>query len=244
MGRRTLLLIAAFLIAALGTAGVYLYVNGVDQRAKADNSVVQVLVATAPIAAGTTAGQAERDRHLALRDYLRSSVEGFEFRRDTVGITDQVALAPIAAGQPILTTQFGAAGQKVDPLIPTGKLALSLNMTAAQRVAAFLDPGDKVTVFVTTGDGRTSGSVTRVLLPSVQVLGIGRRTALPTSDPSAPAQADDGVDSSLLTLAVDQTEAQKLVFAQLNGKLAFGLIGDTRSDPTNAGVDAGSLFQP
>jgi pilus assembly protein CpaB len=46
MGRRTMLLVAAFVVAALGTTLVFLYVNGVNDRAVADQKQVRVLVAT------------------------------------------------------------------------------------------------------------------------------------------------------------------------------------------------------
>ena len=45
MGRRTLLLIASILVAALGTALIWLYVQGADSRAEATTTQVEVVVA-------------------------------------------------------------------------------------------------------------------------------------------------------------------------------------------------------
>ncbi len=54
MGRRTLLLIASILVAALGTALIWLYVQGADTRAQADTSLVQVWVASKAASPGGT----------------------------------------------------------------------------------------------------------------------------------------------------------------------------------------------
>ena len=54
MGRRTVLLIAALVVAALGTALVWMYANRADERAQADAAPVEVLVATSDIGAGTS----------------------------------------------------------------------------------------------------------------------------------------------------------------------------------------------
>ena len=239
MGRRTLLLIAAFLVAALGTAGVYLYVNGVDQRAKADNSVAQVLVATRDIPAGLPAEEA--DQYLALRDYLKSSVADGGYRGNLDGLENQVTLVPIAAGQPIFSSQFGAPGTKTTLTIPAGSLAVSVVLDVGPRVAAFLAADSKVTVFVNTDTKGGSGvDQTRVLIPSVTVLAVGRSTVVPNSEAAAGSATE--VASDLITLAVNQKEALQIMFAQEHGKLSFGLLGATPVDATVDGVTAESLF--
>ena len=75
-GRRTALLIAALVVAALGTTGVFFYVNGVDRRAEAGVRVDDVLVATAPIAPGTTAQAAQEAGGMELRPFLHKSLVG------------------------------------------------------------------------------------------------------------------------------------------------------------------------
>ena len=54
MGRRTILIVSAVLLAAFGTLLVYLYVRGADNRADAGRTTQNVLVATTTIEAGTT----------------------------------------------------------------------------------------------------------------------------------------------------------------------------------------------
>ena len=54
MNRRRILLIAAVVVALVGTALVFLYVRGSDARANERFDTVDVLRAVAPIAAGET----------------------------------------------------------------------------------------------------------------------------------------------------------------------------------------------
>ena len=59
MGRRTVLLIVAALIAVLGTGMVFLYVRSADNRAEANQQPVQVLKAVAQIEPGETLADAQ-----------------------------------------------------------------------------------------------------------------------------------------------------------------------------------------
>ena len=57
MGRRTVLLVAAILVAALGAGLVMLYVHNVNQNVKATNAPQQILVAKKLIPAGCMANR-------------------------------------------------------------------------------------------------------------------------------------------------------------------------------------------
>lgn len=239
MGRRTLLLVAALIVAALGTTGVFLYVDGVDRRASADYRQVNVLVATTTIAVGTTAKQAMDAGALDLRPFLNRSLKGLPALSDISTVSDQVALAPIAAGSPILTTQFGAPGQSSALPIPEGELAVSIDMDDPGRVAGFVGPGSLVVVFF-TAQGNGGQEATRVLLPEVRVIAAGQTTlAAPTSS----AGGDEGLPRTLLTVAVDQEQAQKIVYAAGHGRMTLGLLTDKSQIDTNeAGTTAANLF--
>ncbi len=56
MGRRTVLLVAAVLVAAIGAGLVLIYVHDVNQKVKAREAPEQILVAKKIIPAGTTRG--------------------------------------------------------------------------------------------------------------------------------------------------------------------------------------------
>jgi pilus assembly protein CpaB len=239
MGRRTLLLIAALVVAALGTTGVFLYVNGVDKRAAADLALVQVLVATAPIPAGTTAKQAKDEGALDLRRFLAESVSGLGALSDISSIANKVALAPIAPGEAILAGNFGSASDSGNLPIPPGQIAIGVSADATARVSGFVDAGSDVAIFFTE-NGTNGQATTRVLLPSVQVIASGSTTlATKPADTGQPTQQE----STQLTLAVDQTEAQKIVYAQGHGTLTFALLtNSSKVNPSGPGTTAQNLF--
>ncbi len=243
MGRRTLLLLAALVVAALGTTGIYLYVNGVDDRAEADYKIVKVLVATSTIPVGTSGQSIQDGVAVELRSYLGKSVANLPALSDLASVLDQVTIAPIPAGSPVLSTQFGAPGDSTSlPILP-GDLAISLEMDNVGRVAGFVGAGSKVVLFITTTPetGQNSGQeVTRVLLPEVDVIAAGQTTQTPAQDGTETEQ----LPRTLLTVSVDQADAQKILYASGHGKLTFGLLNDkseiTKADP---GANAGNLFE-
>lgn len=240
MGRRTLLLLAALVVAALGTTGVFLYVDGVNERAERDYALVEVLVATAPIEAGTTARAARDSGALDLRPFLRRSLADLPALSDIEGIADMVALAPIAVGEPILETQFGESGESTSLPLPEGKLAVSVQLADPARVAGFVGPGSEVAVFLTTGEDGTD--TTRVLLPRVSVIAAGTTTASAGTQAAGTAPTEV-LPNALLTLAVDQREAQKVVYASTHGEMYFGLL-DNNSEVSSSddGITAENLF--
>lgn len=242
MGRRTLLLLAALVVAALGTTGVFLYVNGIAQRAEADYDLVEILVATAPIEAGTTAQGAQDLGALELRPFLSKSLAGLPALSDISGVAEKVAVAPIAAGEPILETQFGNSGASSTLPIPDGKLALSVQLGDPARVAGFVGAGSEVAIFMSTASANRAGDTTRLLLPKVSVIAAGSTTVIAAAADDAGG-AGEAIPKTLLTLALDQREAQKVVFATQNGQLYFALLGgDAELSTADPGVTAENLF--
>jgi len=239
MGRRTLLLLAALVLAALGTTGVFLYVNSVDERAAEGNQVVSVLVATEAIPPGTTVRQASEEGFLDQREFLRRSLAGLDTRSSITGMEDQEALATIAEGQPIQPSQFGPPGQSNQPSLAEGDLAVSVELDDPARVAALVGAGSRVAVFVTGVDGGGQSS-TRLLLEDVTVIAAGATTVDAGAE---PAGEGDELTKALLTLAVDQVEAQKIIYASQNGQLHLGLLGgDSTVNISENGTDAANLF--
>jgi pilus assembly protein CpaB len=247
MGRRTLLLIAALVVAALGTTGVFLYVNGVNDRASAKYQLVHILVATQPISAGTTAQAASNASAIDTKEYLKDSVDGLPVMSSISAIADQVALGTIQPGEPILATQFGQLTDTSALNVPDGKAAISVQLGDPQRVAGFVSPGSEVAIFLSLTDttGPNSGQpATRPLLSPVQVIAVGSTTLVPTTTGTGATQQTEQVAKTLLTLALDQTELQKIVYAQGNGSgLYFALLGKgTKINLNDPGITAKNLF--
>lgn len=228
MGRRTILLTVAIVVAALGTALVFLYVRSADDRALEGQQQVQVLFATQEIPVGQTAQDAANNGSLVLRAVAQNSVaEGA--LSDIDPISDQVALTTIFPGQQIVSAAFGdTAGLTAIP-IPQDKMALSLQLGDPERVAGFLGAGSEVAVFATLEDpkasGTGSGQQTQLLVPRVQVITVGNvQPVQQTTTDENGQQNTEEIPRAIVTLAVDQEQAQRLIYATQNGTLYFSLL--------------------
>jgi pilus assembly protein CpaB len=236
MDRRRLLLILAVFVAIMGTALVFLYVQGADKRAGDQFDNVSVLKATQDIAAGEPYDQALADGKIASADVPRNQLNT-GYQTTTTALKGQVASVPVFAGQQIISSQFGTSVEAPSsslPGIPDGMMAISVNLTDPDRVAGNIQNGSQVAIFVTgtlqqsttAAAGGTAAQSTRLLLPKVMVLNVGS----PQPPTTSTTTADDGTQTTeqlpktLLTLAVTQKEAQKVILASKALALTFGLL--------------------
>lgn len=236
MGRRTILLTVAAVIAALGATMVFLYVRGADARAQEGQAARQVLKAVAQIAPGESLAQAQAAGKLELGTAPQSQLlEGAV--DSTAGMEDEVALQTIYPNEQIVTTKFGSLGEQSALTIPDGDIAISVNLSDTGRVAGFISPGSKVAVFLNNADG------SRLLLPEVLVIAVGDTTVVSsTTTTSGGAQTTEQFPRTLFTLAVNQQQAQKLQFGATIGELAFGLLNENSKVFPGPGTNQQNLF--
>lgn len=238
MSRRIALLVAAVLIAVLGATGVFLYVRNLERATEADQELFEVLIATQSIEAGQTAAEAEAAGSLELVRIPGDAV-GTGALSSIDSIRDEQALSQIYEGEQILEQKFGALGSSVAIGIPEGKLALSVQLSDPARVAGFVAPGSEVAVFFTGappaglespegGGDRGNATATTLLLPRVEVIGTGQTTSVArTTTNDSGTQTTEQIPLAILTLALDQEEAQQVVQAQAQGTLYLGLLTET-----------------
>lgn len=243
MERRRILVVAAALVAVLGVVLVLLYVRGSDNRAKAQYDFTRVLVATQTIAQGETFGDAVKAGKLDLEDVVSSDKIAGAITSVTAIDSNEVAESAIYPGEQVLGARFGtlSTSNTATPTlqIPDGDVAITVSLTDPGRVAGFVEPGSSVALFVTSssttsgGSVNVKGSVSRVLLPKVLVLGVGSTapttSTSSTSTTTAPAQT---LPNTLLTLAVNQKEAEQILLATAGSSgtsytLSMGLLNST-----------------
>ena len=250
MSRRSILLTVALIVAALGTTMIVLYVNSIDARAAQGQEQVKVLTATEVIDAGETVAKAQAAGKLEKTDVVREDmVEGA--LTSTTSIEDQVSLGTIYPGEQIISSKFGAPGSADTLSIPDDKLAISVELTDPARVAGFVNPGSEVAIFVSAdpflikpdGSKRELPPYTRLLLPKVQVIGVGTTTV--TSKTVTTDEGDkttEQVPRTILTVAVDQEQAEKVIYGQRNGELSFALLSDKSNVQDKAGITAADVM--
>ena len=148
MGRRTILMLVAILVAALGSTLVFLYVQGINDRAIADQEPVEVLTAKDDIAAGESIDDALAAGKLELTEVPKVNILPGALTT-TEGLKGQLALTPIFAGEQIVPAKFGATAQPADADHPQGRTSRSrCEFNDPDRVAGFVQPGSKVAIFV------------------------------------------------------------------------------------------------
>jgi len=265
MSRRVLLIASTLLLAVVGTGAVLVYVGRADARALAGKQAVTVLVAAKKVAAGTSAGDADRDGLLRPEVMPAETVPADAVTDIGGDLSGQVASGDIQPGQLLLRAMFVARQERTGGLALTeGKIAVSVAVAGAQRVAGYVQPGSKVAVFdtfnVMEGQGRTPAGdglqkahsynqATRLVLPSVEVVAVGQQVATTgdgSAKPSGGLAANNSTgavgDTVLVTVAVDQGQAEKLIHAAQTGALYLALVTDTSKTAPGEGVDNRTVF--
>lgn len=243
MGRRTILLIVAAVIALLGSGMVFLYVQGADDRATEKQAPVEVLKAVAQIEPGESLAQAQAAGKLELTDV--PSVQLLDGAMNSIGENGaQVALTRVFPNEQITASKFGSPGEQDALSMPDGQFAISVNLSDTGRVAGFVSPGSRVAIFLNGPVGPNGEDGTRLLLPDVKVIAVGATTVTTaTTTSEGGAQTTEQLPRTLFTLAVDQDKAQKILYAATHGELSFGLLNDKSKVAPGPGVTQANLFR-
>ncbi len=243
MGRRTILLVVAAMVAVLGSGLVFAYVKGADARAMQGQAPVEVLKAVAQIEPGETLEQAQAAGKLELQPVPSEQV--LDGALSTVGeLGGEVALARLYPNEQITGAKFGSSGDADVLTMPDGMIAISVTLSDTGRVAGFVTPGTEVALFVNGSVGRDGEEVARLLLPSVQVVAVAQTTVTTaTTTTGEGTQTTEELPKTLFTLAVSQADAERVLFASTHGDLSFGLRNQSSKVEPGPGVTEANLFE-
>lgn len=254
MGRRTTLMLVAILVAALGSTLVFLYVQGINDRAIADQEPVEVLTAKVDIAAGESIDDAVASGKLELTEIPKANMLPGALNK-TTALEGQLALAPIFAGEQIVAGKFGATSVNNALTIPKEMIAISVEFSDPDRVAGFVAPGSKVAIFVCVQKAKESKAEeeasaglackgVRMLLSDVEVIGAGTTTLLSTTTTDETGvQTTEEIPKTILTVALSQSDAEKVILAKRNGELTLGLMTDESQVGQSAGTYYDTIFK-
>lgn len=238
MTRRVFAIAVAIALATFGTVGGLALV--LTAEARAENRIsnpITVAVAAVDIPVGTTGAQLRSGGMVRLVKMPKDSVPDDVVTALSPELDTLVITSNIAKGQVLLEAQFGSRASVTSGLaLPPGKMAVTVETGAPEQVAGYVQAGSQVAIFVTylvvqTNGEQTSIERTRVLLPRVDVLAVGSRGQRTGST------AESGSGSLLLTVAVTQEEAERLIEALSHGTLYLGLLSDSVDVTPGPGVD-------
>jgi pilus assembly protein CpaB len=233
MKRRIIAAVAAVLLAAVGAVAVFAYVNRADNRAMAGMEPTQVLVVKEPIIKGTPADQLT-DKQVGTKELPQTAVvPGAVSNLDQ--LSGLVATADLQPGEQVIAPRFAAAETLTNAQsapVPKGLQELSLQLDSQRVLGANLVPGDTVGVFLTVGQKPTREThlvAGKVLVSRVQ----GGLPPVPADDTSTDQAAPlPETTSVMVTVAVTAAQAEKIVYASLDGDVWLSL--ETKDDNENA----------
>lgn len=254
-------MVAAILLAAVGTWILVEYVSNADDRAREGQELVEVLVVETAIPAGTPVVEAERSvtTKQVPRDLLANgALADLGAVRGLVTAVDLLPNEQVVASRFVDAAELEEAARSVE--VPDGLLELTVQLTAERSVGGSLRPGDRVAVLSSfdpfTLDAvepedeedlnsfiNSEESTETITLTTPNSTGITVHKALVTrvqvgqAPPANEAQSTADVAPSgglLVSLAVAPGDAEQVVFTAEFGAiwLARETEGAPEEDPT------------
>lgn len=222
--RRVLAIVAAVLLTVFGVVVIIAYVNAAEEQAQERAGLDPILVAGEEIPAGTPAAD------LAGR-VATTEVPGAFVPDDAVTNVDdlgrQVTVERILEGEPIVARQFGERrGPGPGPgQLDEGREVITLTLEAQRALGGDVAAGDLVGVIAalddTGGDGETPLGETDAGGQGCGETGmvLARVEVTDVSGAADPDTGEAGGNAVTVSLDVDQTDAERLVFAAEYGSI-------------------------
>lgn len=230
----------AAVLAVVGAGAVLTYVRQANQRALAGLKPESVLEAKAGIPAGTSLADALKSGWLETVQVPQGTLSAVPVRSVTPANKFLVVTAAVPSGQLLLQQMLGTTTSYVASggiSIPRGLEAVSIQICLSQAVAGYVTAGSYVSVFDTypvntpknkgslnvqqtcdvSHQIQASGTIgTRIVLPRALVLSVGQSLASQGTSAGIGVAANSSAASSqgavMVTLAVNQNDAERLIF--------------------------------
>jgi pilus assembly protein CpaB len=232
-------MIAALLLAAVGTFTIVAYVHGANKRALDGQQVIDVLVVQKTIPAGTPADA------LGKSVALESVVKKVEAEGAVTNIKDlkgRVASATLVPGEQLVQARFTnasafrASGAGVS--VPAGLLESTIALDPERALGGLVTPGAHVAVTASFGAKDNSPAATHIILHQVLVTNVQLTQAsdskalssasTTSASGSGPKDGNAPAGRLFVTLALDAASSERVIFAAEQGTLWLS------SEPTGA----------
>lgn len=237
MRSKILILVVAIVLGLTAAVLSARYIDSARSKVEEQEQPVEVLIAQQDLPAGMSAAELADEKYLKLETVPRRYVSDGAISSASA-IEGKVLTVPLAKGEQVTRARFSlpeTAGLAF--AVPEDFVAISLPNSVDRGVGGLIKPGDTVVVYATFEPGSgVEEARTRLILRKARVLAVGKTTT------DAPEIAsDDTVDSTsdgmlasgrpgaevppTITLALSPADAEKLVFAQEEGRVWLALLG-------------------
>jgi pilus assembly protein CpaB len=203
MPRRLIAAIAAVLLAVFGAVVIISYVRGADSRAQAGEELVDVLVVSSEVAAGTPVGDLAGSVTV---ERVPERLRAVDAVSDLSALDGQVATAALVPGDQVVTARFAqpaALAPEGTVLAPEGTVEVSMALDAQRAVGGVLRAGDKVGVQLTNQEQAGSGVNAYSVFAVFNDVLVTRVVD--------PGDAADPGATYLVTLAVPPLDAERIL---------------------------------
>lgn len=229
MKPRFVIIVVAVILGVVATLGVNGYLAGIKKQAVEEQKTVKVWVAASDIPKGTSIEDIQEEKFAELKNIPQRYVAS-QAMSSIRNIEGQVLSVDISVGEQLTVGKFkhpSEAGLSFS--VPKDFIAVSIPYDEIKGVAGMVKPGDLLTVFSTFNPGPDGEDATKILLQKVQVIAVGATVGAEKTREkertvgAAEASPSETQDQKTVTLALKPAEAEKVVFAQENGKIWLGL---------------------
>lgn len=212
---------AAVVLAVVGALLIVSYAQGADQRAVRNLDPVPVLVVETAIPAGTPVESLSDSlavEHLPAAAVAESALSSLD------GSAGKVTAVDLIPGEQLVTERLVAAEDREVPGgvdVPAGLQELTIELDPMRVVGGRLNPGDHVGIFMSFENGADKANpedaTSQLTVRKVLVTGIQRAPQVADGEQTADSTIPTG--TLMLTLAVNDVDAGKIVFASEFGRL-------------------------
>lgn len=230
---RTLIVVAvAVLVASVSSYSIYRAISRIPSR-NVEIATSHAVVATKPLGIGT---RVTKDMVKLVDWPAKTPLQGgFDTIDDVV---DRGLISPVVENEPIIESKLAAreAGAGLPPSIPPGMRAMSVKVNEVIGVAGFATPGTRVDLLVIVK--QKDDSMSRLVVENVQVLTAGTRY-----DQENTSKDAKPIPSTVVTLLVTPTDAERIALAQNEGQIMLALRNPMDTIPADTkGVRTAGLF--
>ncbi len=212
---------AAVALALVGALLIIFYANGADQRALASTEPVDVLVVKTAIPAGTPVNDMAASlviEQVPAAGKSASALSSLDNKANTVSAVDLVP------GEQLLEERLVAPEEVKEEgtiAVPAGLQEVSFQLEPQRVVGGRINVGDHVGISLNFENGaykaKAEDATTQLTLRKVLVTGVQGAASAKTAEGEENTALPEG--SLMLTVAVSDIDAGKIIFTSINGSL-------------------------
>jgi pilus assembly protein CpaB len=215
--RRTVGIVAAIVLALLGTMGLVGYVQGAKDDAVAGEKLVRVYVVNDAIPAGTTASSLT-DR--ISTEKIPTKVKADDAVTDLKSVKGKVTTVNLVAGEQLVKSRFASASSLGNTTkgVPAGMFGATVALDPERALGGQVRAGDRVAIVGIMNNNGGEADTATVLASSVLVTSV----QIDGSNGDAPEKKEVTEAPSgkfMVTFALTQADLEKVVSAAGSGSV-------------------------